>query len=79
MTDEIFDKTWICPHCGAIVELKKESKHYSARHGKKVQFARLLCQNNNRFNLIRCYYKSTAGEVNEIVKFADELNKLFGE
>ncbi len=62
-----------CPHCGGKIKLVMEGKHYSNRHGRKVQFARGMCINNDPFKgEDRCLYKTTASELNKV---KEHLNK----
>ncbi len=63
-----------CPHCGGKIKLIMEGKHFSKRHGQRVQFARGMCINNDPFKgKDRCLYKTTASELNEV---KTHLNKI---
>lgn len=68
MTDYNFPP---CPHCGGKVILKTEQRSYTKRFGKIVQYARIICENNQAFlRERRCLYKSVASEINEVIQFA---------
>lgn len=61
-----------CPHCKGEAILKLEGKHYTKRYGKKAQYGRIVCSNNNPFHLLknkrRCLAKTVAAPVNEVIK-----------
>lgn len=67
-----------CPHCGGKIILKTEQRSYAKRFGKIVQYARIICENNQPFLMEnRCLYKSIAAEINEVIRFAYRRKEEF--
>lgn len=59
-----------CPHCGGKAIIKKESKLYTKRLEKKVQYSRIYCENNNPHNQsgTRCLCKTVAAPTDEVIE-----------
>lgn len=63
-------KLLTCPHCGGQAILHKESKHFTKRLNKKVQYSRIVCINNNPHDQTgtRCLCKTVAAPTEEVIK-----------
>lgn len=61
-----------CPHCGGAVVLMLEGKLFTKRYGRKVQYGRIICKNNEPLNTLkgkhRCLCKTVAAPVEEVLK-----------
>lgn len=57
-----------CPFCGGKALLIKESKLFTKRLNKTVQYSRIVCQNNSPANTNdRCLCKTVAAPTEEVI------------
>jgi len=67
-----------CPHCGGKAIFKLECKHFTKRLNKKVQYARIYCENNNPFSLSdRCLCKTVVAPVEEVIQHWNNRKDIY--
>lgn len=55
-----------CPFCGSSVHLEDVSKNHTGNKG--IEYGRIVCDNNNKFDHeTRCYTKTVCGVLDKVI------------